>query len=122
MIMRTFIVLTALTMSTPVFPAGPPAKEIQGAAKDKGKDDAQDADSGPDKIVGTWHGSLGQKDIYSLQFSSSSFNMEIDGCEVSGSYKISEHDELLLTPRAIDRTRQSSPCLLQGPVPGIHQR
>jgi hypothetical protein len=91
---RVFALLAVLTVSLPV------------AASDVA-----------DKMIGTWTGSFRHKDIDSLLFSKSSFNMEIDGCEVSGSYKIGGGDELLLTPRAIDRTRQSSPtfCTTQYP-------
>jgi hypothetical protein len=70
-----------------------------------------------DKMIGTWTGSFRHKDIDSLLFSKSSFNMEIDGCEVSGSYKIGGADELLLTPRAIDRARQSSPTFCNTQYP-----
>ena len=75
------------------------------------------ADKIVDKIVGAWTGNFRHKDIEALLFSKSSFNMDIDGCDVSGSYKIGDDDALLLTPRAIDRTRQTSPafCTKQYP-------
>jgi hypothetical protein len=71
----------------------------------------------PDKMIGAWSGNFRHKDIDTLLFSKSSFNMEIDGCEVSGSYKIGSADELLLTPRAIDRARPGSStfCATQYP-------
>jgi hypothetical protein len=70
-----------------------------------------------DKIIGTWTGNFRHKEIDTLLFSKSSFNMEIDGCEVSGSYKISSGDELLLTPHAIDLARQSSPTFCNTQYP-----
>jgi hypothetical protein len=70
-----------------------------------------------DRIIGNWAGSFKHRDIDRLQFSKSSFNMEIDGCEISGSYKIDSQDQLLLTPHAVDRARQSSPTFCNTQYP-----
>jgi hypothetical protein len=67
------------------------------------------ADDIPAKLLGEWSGSHKYDHVYAT-FTKRSVRLAFDTCIVSGSYKISSQDELLLTPSSLD---PEDPCSRQ---------